>query len=63
MCKKGDCQLTRYTKKEYNEVREEFKRYVHQYFIDNNIDNNFNKDIMAKVLNILTPTITSSNFF
>ena len=35
--------------------------------MDNNIDNNFNKDIIAIVLNILTlttvPTTTNSNFF
>ena len=65
MCKKEDCQLTRYTKKEYKEVREGFKRCVYQYFINNNINNNFNKDIIAIVVNILTPTVvlTSSNFF
>ena len=57
---KKNYQLTRYTK-------EEFKRYVHQYLIDNNFNNNFNKDIIAIVFNILTlttvPTTTSSNFF
>ena len=35
--------------------------------MDNNIDNNFNKDIIAIVFNTLTPTIvlttTSGNFF
>jgi hypothetical protein len=29
VCKKGDCWLTRYTKEEYNEVREGFKRRVY----------------------------------
>ena len=60
MCKKGDCWSIRHTKEECDEVREGFKRYVHQYLIDNDINNNFNKDITAIVLNILTP---SSNFF
>ena len=54
MCKKGDYWLTRHTKEERNKVREGFKRYVHQYLVDNNI-NNFNKDIV--------PTTTSGNFF
>ena len=63
MCKKGDYQLTRYTKEERNKVREGFKRYVYQYLVDNDINNNFNKDITAIVLNILTPSTTSSNFF
>ena len=58
--KKGDYQLTRYTKEKYNKAREGFKRYIHQYLADNNFNNNFNKDIIAIVLNILTP---SSNFF
>jgi hypothetical protein len=31
--------------------------------MDNNINNNFNKDIIAIALNILTPTTTSGNFF
>ena len=31
--------------------------------MDNNINNNFNKDITAIALNILTPTTTSGNFF
>ena len=52
--KKGDCWSTRHTKEEYNKVREGFKRHIHQYLIDNNI-NNFNKDII--------PTTTSGNFF
>ena len=60
VCKKGDYQLTRYTKEERNEVREGFKRRVHQYLADNNIDDDFDKDITAIALNILTP---SSNFF
>ena len=60
MCKKGDCQLTRHTKEECNVVREGFKRRVHQYLVDNDINNNFNKDITAITLNILTP---SGNFF
>ena len=55
MCKKKDCWLTRHTKEERDEAREGFKRYIHQYLADNNIDDNFNKDI--------TPTTTSSNFF
>ena len=55
MYKKGDYQLTRYTKEEYNEVREGFKRRVYQYLADNNIDDNFDKDIV--------PTTTSGNFF
>jgi len=54
MCKKGDCWLTRHTKEERNKVREGFKRRVHQYLVDNNI-NNFNKDTI--------PTTTSGNFF
>jgi len=31
--------------------------------VDNNINDDFNKDITAIVLNILTLTTTSSNFF
>jgi len=58
--KKGDCWLTKYTKEEHNEAREGFKRRVHQYLADNNINDDFNKDITAIALNILTP---SSNFF
>ena len=65
--KKEDYQLTRYTKEEYNKVREGFKRYVHQYLINNNFNNNFNKDIIVIVFNISTPTTVpttiSSNFF
>jgi len=60
VCKKGDCWLTKHTKEERDEAREGFKRRVHQYLADNNIDDNFNKDITAMALNILTP---SSNFF
>ena len=64
MCKKGDCWSTRYTKEERDKAREGFKRCVHQYLMDNDIDDNFNKDIIAMVL---TPTIvsttTSGNFF
>ena len=65
MCKEGDYQLTRYTKEKRNKVREGFKRRVYQYLADNNIDNDFNKDITAIVFNTLTPTIvpTSGNFF
>ena len=67
MCKKGDYWLTRYTKEEYNKAREGFKRRVYQYLADNNIDNDFNKDITAIAFNTLTPTIvsttTSGNFF
>ena len=55
MCKKGDCWLTRYTKKEYNKAKEGFKRCIHQYLTDNDIDDNFNKGIVS--------TTTSSNFF
>jgi len=54
VCKKEDCWLTRHTKEERDEVREGFKRRVHQYLVDNNIDN-FNKDTI--------PTTTSGNFF
>jgi len=60
VCKKGDCWLTKHTKEERDEVREGFKRRVHQYLADNNIDDDFDKDITAMALNILTP---SSNFF
>ena len=60
MCKKGDCWLTRHIKEECDEAREGFKRRVHQYLADNDINNNFDKDITAIVLNILTP---SGNFF
>src|SRR6266700_2053533 len=67
MCKKGDCWLTRYIKEERDKTREGFKRCVHQYLIDNNINDDFDKDITAIAFNILTPTtvptITSSNFF
>ena len=67
VCKRGDCWSTRYIKEECDEAREGFKRRVHQYFIDNNINKNFNKDITAIAFNILTltiaPTTTSSNFF
>ena len=52
--KKGDCQLTKYTKEKYNKVKKGFKRYIYQYFIDNDI-NNFNKNILL--------TTTSGNFF
>ena len=55
MCKKGNCWSTKYTKEERDEAREGFKRYIHQYLTDNDIDNNFNKDIVS--------TTTSSNFF
>ena len=61
--KKGDCWSTRHTKEEYNKAREGFKRYVHQYLINNNINDNFNKDITAIALNISTLNTTSSNFF
>ena len=54
MCKKGDCWLTKHTKEERDEAREGFKRRVHQYLMDNDIDD-FNKDIVL--------TTTSSNFF
>ena len=67
MCKKKDCWLTGHIKEECNEVREGFKRYVHQYFVGNNINDNFDKDIMAIAFNILTLTAaltnTSGNFF
>jgi len=55
MCKKGDCWSTRYTKEECNEVREGFKRCVYQYLTDNDIDDDFDKDIVL--------TTTSGNFF
>ena len=67
MCKKRDYWSTRHTKEEHDEAREGFKRYIHQYLTDNNINNDFNKNIIAIVFNILTPTavptITSGNFF
>ena len=63
MCKKGDCWSTRHTKKEHNKAREGFKRCVHQYLADNDIDDNFNKDITAMAFNTSTPTTTSGNFF
>ena len=53
--KKRDCWLTKYTKEKHDKAREGFKRYVHQYLADNDIDDNFNKNIV--------PTTTSSNFF
>ena len=67
MCKKGDYWLTRYTKEEHNKAREGLKRRVYQYLIDNDINNNFDKDITAMAFNTLTLTIvlttTSGNFF
>ena len=67
MCKKGDCWSTRYIKEKYNKAKEGFKRYIHQYLIDNDINDNFDKDIIAIAFNILTLTTvlttTSSNFF
>ena len=63
VCKKGDCWLTRHTKEEYDKAREGFKRYIHQYLVDNNIDNNFDKDIIVMVLNTSVLTTTSGNFF
>ena len=67
ICKKKDCWLTKYTKEEYNKAKEGLKRYIYQYLIDNDINDDFNKDIMAIVFNILTPTtvltIISGNFF
>ena len=67
MYKGENCWSTRYTKEEHNKVREGFKRRVHQYLADNNIDNDFNKNIMAIAFNTSTPTTvsttTSSNFF
>ena len=57
MCKKGDCWLTRHTKEEYNKAREGFKRHIHQYLVDNNINDDFDKDITAVL------TTTSGNFF
>jgi len=65
VCKKGDCWLTRHTKEERNEAREGFKRRVHQYLADNDIDDDFDKDITAIAFNTLTPTAvpTSGNFF
>ena len=59
--------ITRQIKEKRNKVKKGFKKCVYQYFIDNNINNNFNKDITAIVFNILTPTTvlttTSGNFF
>ena len=65
VCKRGDCWSTRHTKEECEEVREGFKRRVHQYLVDNDINDNFNKDIIVIAVNILTPTAvsTSGNFF
>ena len=65
MYKRGDCWLTRYTKKECDEAREGFKRCVHQYLIDNDIDDDFDKDIIVIAFNtsILTTVPISSNFF
>ena len=67
VCKKRDYWVTRYTKEKSNKVKKGFKRRVHQQLIDNDIDDNFNKDITAIVFNILTLTtvltITSGNFF
>jgi hypothetical protein len=63
VCKKGDYWSTRYTKEERDEAREGFKRRVYQYLADNNINNDFDKDITAIALNISTPSTTSSNFF
>jgi hypothetical protein len=63
VCKKGDCWLTKYTKEERDEARKEFKRCVHQYLTDNDIDDNFNKDIIAMALNTSTLTTISGNFF
>ena len=65
MCKKGDYQLTKYTKEERDEAREGFKRRVHQYLVDNDIDDDFDKDMTAMAVNTSTPTAvpTSGNFF
>ena len=51
MYKGENCWSTRYTKEEHNKVREGFKRHIHQYLADNNIDNDFNKNIMAIAFN------------
>ena len=67
MCKKGDCWSTKHTKEERDKAREGFKRRVYQYLADNDIDDDFDKDITAMAFNTLTPTTapttTSSNFF
>ena len=66
MCKKGDCWSTRHTKEERDEAREGFKRYVHQYLVDNDIDDDSDKDITAIALTstpTTVPTTTSHNFF
>jgi hypothetical protein len=63
VCKKGDCWSTKHTKEERDEAREGFKRRVHQYLADNDIDDDFDKDITAMALNTSTPTTTSGNFF
>ena len=59
--------ITRQIKEKRNKVKKGFKKCVYQYFIDNNINNNFNINIIAMAFNILTPTTvlttTSSNFF
>jgi hypothetical protein len=65
VCKRGDCWSTRHTKEEREEAREGFKRRVHQYLVDNNINDDFDKDIAAIAVNTSTPTAapTSGNFF
>ena len=60
MCKKGDCWSTRHTKEERDEAREGFKRRVHQYLADNDIDDDIDRDITAMALDTSTP---SGNFF
>ena len=55
VCKKKDYWSTKYTKEKCNKVRKGFKRYIYQYLADNNIDDDFDKDIV--------PTTTNSNFF
>ena len=63
MCKRGDCWSTKHTREERDKAREGFKRRVYQYLVDNDINDNFNKDITAMALDTSTPTTTSGNFF
>ena len=66
MCKRRDCWSTRHTKEERDEAREGFKRRVHQYLVDNDIDDDFDKDMTAMALTstpTTVPTTTSRNFF
>src|SRR6266702_4298086 len=63
MCKRGDYWSTRYTKEERDEAREGLKRCVYQYLIDNDINDDFDKDITTMAILPVVPTTISSNFF